>query len=243
MMSFMFWPFPKSLTEARLIRRYKRFLADVEMRDGEVVVAHCVNTGRMSGCSEPGSRVWLEPADEGSKRQLRWTWVLTETPAGVVVGVHTGFPNRFAAALLRDDAVAPLAEYETVRTEVKMGESSRVDVFLEGHATQPNCWVEVKNVTMVQDAVAMFPDAVTERGRKHLGELAKCVQSGDRAAMLYVIQRTDGATFRPADAIDPAYGETLRHVVKDCGVEAYALRTRPTPEGLYLEDLIPVELD
>jgi len=239
----MFWPFPKPLTEARLIRRYKRFLADVELCDGEVVVAHCVNTGRMSGCSEPGSRVWLEPADEGSKRKLRWTWVLTETLSGVVVGVHTGFPNRFAAALLRTDAITPLSGYATVRTEVKMGESSRVDVFLEGHSSQPNCWVEVKNVTMVIDDVALFPDAVTERGRKHLNELASCVKSGDRAAMLYVIQRTDGDTFRPADLIDPAYGDSLRHVVNECGVEAYALRTRPTPEGLHLQDLIPVELD
>ncbi len=242
-MGCMFWSFPKSLTEARLIRRYKRFLADVEFSDGEVVVVHCVNTGRMSGCSEVGSRVWLEPADEGSKRKLRWTWVLTETSSGEVVGVHTGFPNRFAAALFRADALKPLSGYTTVRTEVKMGDSSRVDVFLEGHPSQPNCWVEVKNVTMVTDNVALFPDAVTERGRKHLNELASCVQRGDRAAMLYVIQRTDGEVFRPADRIDPAYGETLRHVVRDCGVEAYALRTRPTPEGLHLQDLIPVELD
>ena len=237
----MLWPFPTTLTEARLIRRYKRFLADVELASGEVVVAHCVNTGRMSGCSEPGSRVWLEPAAEGSKRKLRWTWVLIQDSAGVMVGVHTGFPNRFVAAALRDGAIEPLRGYDSVRTEVKMGDSSRVDVFLEGHASQPNCWVEVKNVTLVNDRVALFPDAVTERGRKHLNELEKRVKEGDRAAMVYVIQRSDGDTFQPADHIDPEYGQALRRVVRQGGVEAYALRIQPAPEGLHLQDMIPVE--
>ena len=238
----MEWSFPRALTEGRLVRRYKRFLADVELPSGEVVVAHCVNTGRMLGCSEPGSMVWLEPAPPQSKRKLQWTWVLTKTLSDIMVGVHTGYPNRFVAEALRQNALAALTGYDEVRTEVRMGESSRVDVLLDGHSTHPRCWVEVKNVTLAEDGVAYFPDAVTERGRKHLNELAARVVEGDRAAMVYVIQRTDVTSFRPADDIDPGYGEVLRCVVGFGGVEAYALRVEPSLLGLRLVDHIPLML-
>jgi sugar fermentation stimulation protein A len=238
----MEWSFPRTLTEGRLVRRYKRFLADVELPSGEVVVAHCVNTGRMLGCSDPGSMVWLEPAPPQSKRKLQWTWVLTKTPSDIMVGVHTGYPNRFVAEALRQGSLASLKGYAHVRTEVRMGASSRVDVLLTDHETCPQCWVEVKNVTLARDGVAFFPDAVTERGRKHLDELSARVAEGDRAAMVFVVQRSDVHSFRPADDIDARYGETLRSAVETGGVEAYALRVEPSPSGLRLLDQIPVML-
>jgi len=232
--------FPEPLISGRLIRRYKRFLADVELDGGEVVTSHCVNTGRMSGCADEGSEVWLLPAPKNTKRKLKYTWVLTRRADGVTVGVHTGLPNQLVATAITEMGIPGLCGYESVRREVKMGERSRVDVYLSGHSERPPCWVEVKNVTLVRDGTALFPDAVTERGRKHLNVLIDQVHNGDRAAMVYVVQRLDAVRVRPADDIDPEYGEALRRAMEN-GVEMYALSVNADPTGLKVVGMLPVE--
>ena len=238
--------FPEQLTVGRLVRRYKRFFADVELRaavggHGEptVVVAHCPNTGRMTGCAEPGCEVWLLPAPEGSKRKLRWTWVLSTTSAGDLCGVHTAYPNRLAEIAIREGVIGELAGYPSIRREVRMGQRSRVDIHCEGHAKAPPVWVEVKNVTLVRDGRALFPDAVTSRGLKHLNELEARVRAGDRAAMVFVVQRPDGRCVGPADTIDPEYGKALRRVAA-AGVEVYAIRVTATPSHLEVAGTIPI---
>ncbi len=232
--------FKQPLTEGRLIRRYKRFFADVELSDGRVVVAHCANTGKMSGCAEPGCTVWLEPAPTPTKRKLLWTWVLTRRLDGIIVGVHTTYPNQLAAGAVAEGYIKALAGYGTIRREVKLGKNSRIDIHCSDHPEKPPAWVEVKNVTLVEDAVALFPDAVTERGKKHLQELRKCVRKGERAAMIYVLQRDDADVIRAARSIDPEYAKTLRSAVK-AGVEAYGLRVVATPTHLRVTDMVPVE--
>jgi sugar fermentation stimulation protein A len=233
--------FQTVLTEGRLIKRYKRFLADVELADGRVVTAHCVNTGRMTGCSTVGNSVWLEPAPKGSKRKLEWTWVLSRVDGGHISGVHTGYPNQLVAGALEGQEIGPLRGYTQTRREVKMSDKSRVDVLLQAHANQPDCWVEVKNVTLVEDGAARFPDAVTQRGLKHLNELILKVKEGERAAMVYVVQRPDANRVEPADHIDPAYGKALRNAIK-LGVEAYAIRVIATPSFLETGELMPVRV-
>lgn len=231
--------FPEPLIPGRLIRRYKRFLADVELEDGNMVTAHCVNTGRMSGCADEGSDVWLLPAPEHAKRKLKYTWILTRRADGVTVGVHTGLPNQLVSKAISKEVIPELCGYDTVRREVKMGDRSRVDVHLSHHKTHPPCWVEVKNVTLVRNGIALFPDAVTERGRKHLNVLGEQVKKGDRAAMVYVVQRLDAQRVSPADEIDPAYGNALREAIAG-GVETYALSVKADPMGLEVVGLLPV---
>ena len=234
--------FPTPLTPGRLIRRYKRFLADVVLDDGEqIVTAHCVNTGRMTSCSEEGSRVWLLPAPPNSKRKLQWTWVMIEVAEGQIAGVHTSYPNALVAGALELGEIPPLDGYENIRREVKMSDKSRVDVLLSGHSEKPNCWVEVKNVSMVHDGVARFPDAVTVRGRKHLDELMSKVEGGERAAMVYVVQRPDATHVEPADDVDKEYGKALRTAMQ-YGVESYALRVKATPNYLETAEMLSVEL-
>ncbi|MDD5295340.1 MAG: DNA/RNA nuclease SfsA [Rhodocyclaceae bacterium] len=233
--------FSSPLTEGRLLRRYKRFLADVELGDGSVVTAHCANTGSMLGCAEPGSRVWLS-LSQNPKRKLAWTWELVEV-AGFPVGIHTGRSNALAREAIEAGLVPELAGYPRIRAEVPYGgadgKRSRIDLLLEADH-RPPCWVEVKNVTAaVADGIALFPDAVTLRGQKHLVEMMDRVAAGERAALFFCVQRDDVREVRPADGIDPEYGRLLRGALA-AGVECCALAAAPTPQGIRLCRRLPV---
>jgi sugar fermentation stimulation protein A len=206
------WP---KLIPGTLVRRYKRFLADVELENGELVTAHCPNSGSMKGCSEPGRRVFLS-FHEKPNRSLKFTWEIIEMPASLV-GVNTLIPNRLVKKSLEDGLVEEVKGYDRILTEVKIGKKSRLDFLLENRSGE-KCFMEVKNCTLVQERVAYFPDAVTARGRKHLLELRRLVAEGNRCAMFFLIQRMDAEEFRPADHIDPLYGEELRRA-RMSGVE------------------------
>lgn len=211
--------FPHPLIPGRLERRYKRFLADVRLEGGEVVTAHCPNPGSMMGLSDPGARVWLSPS-ANPKRKLQYTWELVECAGAHGVsyaGINTAHPNLLAAEAIADGRVPELAGYEAMRREVRYGANSRVDILLEG--ADRRCLVEVKNVHLCrQPGLAEFPDSVTARGMKHLDELAKRVAVGERAVMLYIVQRP-ADRFALAEDIDPAYAAAFARA-RAAGVEA-----------------------
>ncbi len=224
--------FPTPLIPATLIRRYKRLLADVLLEDGREVTAHCPNPGAMLGLAEPGMRVWLETNND-PKRKLNYGWRLVELPGGNFATVDTGVANRIVQEALTAHAIPHLEVYQTVRSEVRYGDNSRCD-FLLSEPGLPDCWVEVKSVTLRrQGDWGEFPDCVTKRGAKHLGDLATRVGIGDRAVMLYVMQRTDCARFRLAEDLDPGYSAAFR-AAQDAGVEAIAVGTEIDPEGVTL---------
>jgi sugar fermentation stimulation protein A len=210
----LLWP---KLISGTLIKRYKRFLADVKLRNGHVVTAHCPNSGSMLTCSEPGRTVYLS-SHNSPKRKLRYTWEIIHMP-GSLVGVNTLVPNRLIRHGVEMGRVVELSGYKTVRPEVKYGQNSRIDLLLE--RGEEKCYVEIKNCTLIEDGVARFPDAVTSRGLKHLHELQDQVLSGHRAVIFFLVQRMDANRFEPADRIDPAYGKELRKALKT-GVEALA---------------------
>jgi len=229
--------YPGPLLQGTLVRRYQRFFADVRLRNGHVVTAHTPNTGRMLGCSAPGSRVWISRADPARRRRLRYTLEIVEAGA-VLVGVNTLLPNRLVERAVLERAIPELAGHGPPRREVRVGRS-RIDLVLGREA--PLCYVEIKNVTLVEGGVARFPDAVTERGRRHLEELARLVQRGHRAVTFFLVQRADGQRLRPADDIDPRYGRALRRAVRR-GVDVLAYRAAVSPRGVALADRIPLEL-
>ena len=226
---------PQPLFHGTLIRRYKRFLADVELDDGSLVTAHTPNTGSMQGCARPGSRVILSlSATPGRKYPHSWELVHTD---GVWVGINTLLPNRLAREGIEDGTVAELAGYQTIRAEVPYGVGSRIDLLLSG--TPGHCYVEVKNVTLVDGGRALFPDAVSARGQKHLRELMEVVRQGHRGVNLFVVQRADGESVAPADAIDPAYGAQLREASR-AGVELLAYRALVTKTEIRLQQRLQV---
>lgn len=211
--------FSTRLEPAILVRRYKRFLADVELPSGEVVTVHCPNPGAMTGLKSPGSRVYLSKSDN-PKRKLSRTLELVEAD-GVLVGINTGHPNRLAREAIEDSRIQELDGYSDIRSEVRYGKNSRIDLLLSREG-QPDCFVEVKNVHLCRSPGLMeFPDSVTKRGAKHLAELADMVRSGCRAVMLFVIQRGDGECFKLARDIDPAYGLAFDNA-RSIGVEMLA---------------------
>ncbi|HSN22411.1 MAG TPA: DNA/RNA nuclease SfsA [Usitatibacter sp.] len=229
--------FRSKLLQGRLIRRYKRFLADVQLADG-VVTAACPNTGSMMGCCEPGSRVWLSESDSAT-RKYRHTWELIEV-GEVMVGINTSLPNTLVHEAIASGAIAELGGYPEVRREVMFGEErSRIDLVLE-HPDRAPCYVEVKNVTAaVSGRVALFPDSVSERAARHLRELMRLKAAGLRPVQLYCVQRADVDEVRPADAIDVAYGRTLREAIA-AGVEVLAYRASVTPREIRIAQRIPV---
>ena len=230
--------FPAPLLEGRLLRRYQRFLADVDTTAG-ILTAHCPNTGSMQGCAEPGMRVWLSPATNPA-RKLAWTWELVEALPGVVVGMHTGRSNALVREAIEAGRVPELAGYPAIRPEVKYGEGSRIDLLLTAPG-RPDCYVEVKNVTAaVAGRIGYFPDAVTTRGTKHLREMSAMVAAGHRAVLVFCVQRGDVDCVRPADHIDPVYGRTLREALA-AGVEVIALGATVWPAGIELERRLAVE--
>jgi sugar fermentation stimulation protein A len=229
------WP---ELTRGTLIRRYKRFLADVQLENGETVTAHCPNSGSMKSCCQPGRPVYLSFHDN-PKRKLNYTWELIHMPASLV-GVNTLVPNRLTAHAIAAGDVAELNGYETVRREVKAGRNSRIDILLTSPDRRP-CFVEVKNCTLVADGVATFPDAVTVRGQKHLMELKDLVAAGCRCAMFFLIQRMDADWFAPADHIDPEYGMQLRQASQK-GVEILVYDVSIDLKAIRLNKRVPYDL-
>lgn len=225
------------LLEGRLLRRYKRFLADVELAGGEVVTAHCPNTGSLSGCLEEGARAVLRDSND-PKRKLRYTFQTVEVD-GTWVNVDTSLPNAVVAEAVERGRLRPLAGYDAHRREVRYGENSRIDLLLE--RGEERCYVEVKSTTLARGTLALFPDAVTTRGRKHLVELARMVDEGHRGVILFLVARADVTRFSPADDIDAEYGRTLRDVV-DRGVEALAYTTRVEPGRIEIGRKLPIRL-
>jgi sugar fermentation stimulation protein/ribonuclease III len=207
-------PWPK-LIRGTLIKRYKRFIADVKLKNDEVVSAHCPNSGSMLGCSEPGRPVYLSRSDNPTRRLL-YTWEMIRMPSSLV-GVNTLVPNKLVKHAIISGRIPELSGYESVRSEVKCSPHSRLDLILE-HPDRPSCYVEVKNCTLVDDGVAYFPDAVTTRGLKHLVELQELVRLGNRGVIFFLIHRSDASAFSPADHIDPDYGAELRSAVQN-GIE------------------------
>jgi sugar fermentation stimulation protein A len=227
------------LITGKLIKRYKRFLADIELADGSLITAHCPNSGSMLGCNLPGSPVLLSTSPN-QNRKLPHTWELLQV-GSYWVGLNTMLPNRLAEEAILNGIILELQGYEQLRREVPYGsERSRIDLLLEGE--QGRCYVEVKNVTLVQEGMALFPDAVTTRGQKHLRELMEVVRNGDRGVILFTVQRGDGNAVAPADRIDPEYGRLLREAVAQ-GVEALAYRAVVTPEEIRLTERLAVVLD
>jgi sugar fermentation stimulation protein/ribonuclease III len=207
-------PWPK-LIRGTLIRRYKRFIADVKLKNDEVVSAHCPNSGSMLGCSEPGRPVYLSRSDNPTRR-LIYTWEMIRMPSSLV-GVNTLVPNKLVKHAIISGRIPELSGYESVRSEVKCGAHSRLDLILE-HPARPSCYVEVKNCSLVENGVAYFPDAVTTRGLKHLVELQQLVRLGNRGVIFFLIHRSDATAFSPADHIDREYGIELRAAVRN-GIE------------------------
>ncbi|MEO1238788.1 MAG: DNA/RNA nuclease SfsA [Pseudomonadota bacterium] len=232
--------FPTPLVPARLIRRYKRFLADAMLEDGREVTAHCPNSGAMLGLDAEGLRIWLEPNDD-PKKKLKYGWRLVDLPGGHMAGIDTGVPNRVVKEALLARRIPALADYTNIRPEVAYGDNSRVD-FLATEPGQPDAYVEVKNVHLRRSGdLAEFPDCVTARGAKHLGELARVADAGHRAVMLYLIQRTDCAALALAGDLDPGY-KAAAQKAKARGVEMIAHATTITTEGVWLADPLPVSI-
>jgi sugar fermentation stimulation protein A len=232
--------FATPLIRGRLIRRYKRFLADVMLDDGREVTATCPNTGSMLGLTTPGSIVWLSVSDSPT-RKYPHTWEMVEADLGAgpgLVGINTNHPNRIVAQAITSGAIPELSGYATLRREVKYGLSSRIDILLED-PSKPLCYVEIKNVHLARKlGLAEFPDSVTERGVKHLIELSAMVAAGHRAVMLYLIQRRDAERFAFAQDIDPRYVAAFE-AARAAGVEALAYACDVTPEGIEIIRPVP----
>lgn len=237
--------FDPPLSPGRLLKRYKRFLAEVVLDDGSVVVAHCANSGSMLGLAQPGSRIWLS-RNTNPRAKLEWRWELVDDD-GVWVGINTSRPNALVAQAIAEGALPELAGYATLRREVPYGRGSRIDILLQG-PERPLAYVEVKSVTLrrrevgTQDAdldAAAFPDAVTVRGAKHLGELAAVARAGGRAVMLYLAQRSDCRRFRLAADLDPAYAAAFRSA-RAAGVEALCYDCTLSPQEIRIRGSLPV---
>ncbi len=224
------------LFEGVLVQRYKRFLADVRLADGQIVTAHCPNSGSMQGLKAPGSRV-LFWKSSNPRRKLAYTWELVRAD-GIWVGINTNRPTKLVTEALEEGQIRELAAWPSWRREVVVG-ASRLDLLLEDG--ERRCWVELKNVTLVESRIAKFPDAVTTRGQKHVRELVAQAEKGNCAAVLFVVQREDADALSPADEIDPDFGRELR-LARERGVAILAYKWRVTPEGIFPVGRIPVRL-
>lgn len=231
--------FQSPLVPARLLRRYKRFLADVRLEsDGREVTVHCPNPGAMTGLDRPGMRVWLEPA-RGKGRKLPFGWRLVELGGGHLAGIDTQVPNRVVAEALADGRIPALLGHDEIRREVRLGDQSRID-FLLCDGRGGRTWVEVKNVHLRREGpVAEFPDCVTKRGARHLDELARVARSGARAVLLFVVQRSDCTAVRVAGDIDPAYLRAFE-AARDAGVEVVCHETELSTTEIRLGGSLPL---
>ncbi len=229
--------FQQPLIRATLIKRYKRFLADVTLSGGQQVTAHCANPGAMTGLNDAGMTVWLEPNDD-PKRKLRYSWKLVEAGTGLV-GIDTAMPNKIVGEALALGKVPELAAYDHIKPEVKYGENSRIDFLLTGDGL-PDCYLEVKCANLSrQKTLVEFPDTVTKRGTKHLAELANMAGQGHRAVMLYLVFRDDCTAFRLAADIDPAYAAAYK-IAKTNGVETFCYATKISTSAVTLAQPLPI---
>jgi sugar fermentation stimulation protein A len=230
--------FPDPLIKGTLVKRYKRFMADVELPGGEIVTAHCANSGSMKSVNEPGSNVWISPA-RNPDRKLKFTWELIRV-GDAMVGINTALPNAIVFEAIENGTIAELQGFATMRREVKYGKNSRIDILLENE-DGAKCYVEVKNVTLKRelgaDKPAEFPDGVTARGAKHLAELSDMVAEGHRAVMLYLVQRDDCEAFNLARDIDPEYGEAYDRAIKS-GVEILGYTCQINPEEIIVTNRV-----
>ncbi|MGI9353121.1 MAG: DNA/RNA nuclease SfsA [Rhizobiaceae bacterium] len=230
--------FDPHLIETRLVKRYKRFLADVEKPNGEIVTVHCPNPGSMMGLTKPGIAAWISDS-QNPKRKLRYSLEMVDV-GGTLVGVNTNNPNTLAREAIEFGRIPELSKYDRLKTEVKYGVNSRIDILLESDGF-PDTYVEVKNVHFRRIAgVHEFPDSVTKRGAKHLDELSNEIRKGNRAVMLYIIQRSDGDRFKFAEDLDPGYVEAFKRAHK-AGVEAIAMTCEVTPISIDARDIIPID--
>ncbi len=227
-----------SLITGILIKRYKRFLADVQLDTGEEVTVYCPNSGSMKGCAIPGSKVWLSTSDN-SKRKYKHTWELIQTP-DTIIGINTLLPNKLVKQSIENGEIKELSGYDRVRAEIKTSSHTRLDLLLEKN-TGEKCFVEIKNCTLVENKTAMFPDAVTLRGQKHLDELEHLVSLGNRGVIFFLIQRMDAERFKPAEMIDPIYAEKLKNVVEK-GVELITRDTVINSRVIKIRNFIPFDL-
>lgn len=225
--------FQKQLIPGKLLKRYKRFLADVVLDDGSIVTAHCTNSGSMLSCLEEGAEVYLSPVDD-PKRKTRFTWEMIKI-GGNWVGINTAWPNVLVFLWLREGLLPGLEGLTELKREVKWGDS-RFDIF--GRDKNRDCFIEVKNVSLREGNRALFPDAVTTRGRKHLNTLIRLRQEGKRAVMVYVVQRMDVTSFAPAEKIDPEYAATLKKAIRH-GVEIHVAQARVSPRGITFFKSLP----
>jgi sugar fermentation stimulation protein A len=234
--------FAEPLIAGRLVKRYKRFLADVILDSGETITTTCPNTGSMIGLVAPGSRVWLSTSDSPT-RKYKHTWELVEADFGAgatMVGINTNHPNRIVSEAIAEDKIKELKGYAELKREVKYGTNSRIDILLSDKKKAP-CYVEIKNVHMMRKAPrAEFPDSVTERGAKHLAELARMVEAGNRAVMLYLIQIPTASSFSFAADIDPTYVDAF-NLARNAGVEALAYRCSIAPDGIEIDKAVPIK--
>jgi len=230
--------FDPPLITATLQRRYKRFLADVELESGEQLTAHCPNTGAMTGCAEPGSPVWLSVSDSKT-RKYPHSWELVDTGHGMAC-IHSARANAVVEEAVNAGLIDTLNGYDSLRREVKYGEGSRADLLLEGEPGR--CFVEVKSVTLrLEDGRGAFPDAVSERARKHLRELQAVAETGERAVIFFCVFHEGIERVVPARDIDPAYCAALESALA-AGVEAMAWRADISPQGIELQRQLPFEL-
>ncbi|WP_432471078.1 DNA/RNA nuclease SfsA [Amphritea sp. HPY] len=230
-----------NMQSGRLIKRYKRFLADIELENGRELTVHCPNTGSMKNCADPGSQVWIQ--DSGNlKRKYLFGWELVEVEGRHWACINTGRANSLIREAIENGVIVELQGYRTIRQEVKYGdENSRIDLLLEDD-DKPLCYVEIKNVTLLEaNGIGAFPDAVTTRGAKHLRELMLMVAQGHRAVLLFCVPHTGIERVRPADHIDPEYGQLLREAAS-AGVEIYAYGAKITPAEVTINSPLPVNL-
>ncbi|GAB4375546.1 MAG: DNA/RNA nuclease SfsA [Calditrichia bacterium] len=229
---------PQPLISGTLVQRYKRFLADIKLDSGQLVTAHCPNSGSMKSFNEPGSPVLLS-VSRNPKRKLPYTWEMIRVN-NIWVGINTNHPNKLVREGIEQNVISELQGYDIIRSEVNYGNRSRIDLLLEG--SKGRCYIEIKNVTLVEGERALFPDAVTLRGQKHLKELMGVVSDGWRAVIFFVVQRGDGELVSPADEIDPEYGRLLRQAAAR-GVELLAYQAAVLPEEIKISHRVPVVLD
>ena len=204
----------KPLIEATFISRYKRFLCDVKLPNGKILTVHCPNSGSMKSCYQEGWKVLISDS-QNPKRKLRYTLEMLHNEK-CWIGINTMLPNKIVKEAIEEKLITELSGYKKILSEQKYGKNSRIDLLLENE--DERCYVEIKNVTLIDNQYYLFPDAVTERGQKHLDELIDIKKNGNRAVMFFLIQRNDANIFKPANSIDPVYSEKLKKAYK-AGVE------------------------